>query len=756
MTAGRRASAHASSTDVSRRTLLRAGGVLVAGVALGDWPLPAIAQTIPDADRFLGKPLAPDQVDSFLAIHADGSVTMFAGKVDLGTGNRIALRQMVAEELDVPIERIAMIEGDTALTPDQGRTAGSTGVARGGMQLRQAAATARQALLSLASQRLGRPVEDLEAADGVVQVKGGGAAVRYGELVGDKAFGVAVDARAPRKDPQRFRFIGQSLPRPDIAAKVTGRQRYVQDVKLPGMLHARVIHPPAVGATLQAVDESSITTVPGARVVRIESFLAVVAGREWDAVRAARALKAEWAGGTPLPDHDTLFDDMRAAKIVRQQEVAKKGDLGALTEPGAGIRTLSATYRWPVQTHGSLGPSCGVADVKADRATIWSSTQGPHQYQNVFARVLGLPRERVRVIYVDGAGSYGQNGSEDAACEALLLSKAVGRPVRVQWMRHDEHGWDPKGPPQLLDLRAAVDTSGDVAAWETRAWLPAATANLPGIPLLAPDAARIAQPQGQSTGLIFQNIDPPYRFPNIHATAQFIADAPLRMSPIRAPGKVANTFAVESFTDEIAALAGADPVEFRLRHLTNARAIEVLRAVATRMGWQARPSPAPGARGAGVGRGRGIAFVHYKHEETIVAMGMDVEVERASGRIRVTRVVCAQDCGLMINPDAVRAQVEGNILQTLSRALHEDVTFDRQRVTSLDWASYPILTFPEAPALDIELIQRLGEPPLGAGEAAAAPVAAALGNAVFDATGVRLREVPFRAGRVKAALAGSA
>ena len=738
---------------MKRRAFLKAGGALVVGVALGEWRLPARAQSIPNADRFLGKPLAPDQVDSFLAIHADDTVTMFTGKVDLGTGGRIALRQMVAEELEIPIERLTMIEGDTALTPDQARTAGSYGIARGGMQLRQAAATARQALLGLAAQQLNRPAADLEIVDGVVRVKGGGASVRYGELIGDRTLGLKLDPKAPLKDPQRFRFIGKSLPRPDVAAKITGRHRYVNDVKLPQMLHARVIHPPVVGATLRSVDESSIASVPDTRVVRIESLLAVVSEREWDAVRAARIVKSEWTGGTPLPDHATLYDTMKSSQVVRQQDVAKKGDLSALSAPG--MRTLNGTYRWPVQTHGTMAPSCAVADVGADRATIWSSTQGPHQYQAIFARILGMPRDRVRVIYMDGAGTYGQAGAEDAACEAILLSRALKRPVRVQWMRGDEHAWDPKGPPQLLELRAAVDGQGAVTAWETRAWLPVATANLPGVPLMAPDAAKIEQPQGRSTGLIHQNVDPPYGFANVHAGVSWIADAPLRTSAIRAPGKIANTFAVESFTDEIAALAGADPLEFRLRHLKNPRGVEVLRTVATRMSWQPRPAGRTIDRAAAVMTGRGLAYVHYKHDETIVAMGMEVEVTRATGAIRVTRVVCAQDCGLVINPDNVKSQVEGNIIQTLSRALHEDVTFDRQKVTSVDWATYPILKFPETPALDVELIQRLGEPPLGAGEAASAPVPAALSNAVFDATGVRLREVPFRPDRVKAALGGS-
>jgi CO/xanthine dehydrogenase Mo-binding subunit len=326
--------------------------------------------------------------------------------------------------------------------------------------------------------------------------------------------------------------------------------------------------------------------------------------------------------------------------------------------------------------------------------------------------------------------------------------------VRVQWSREEEHGLDPKGPAQLLELRAAVDKDGEVAAWETQAWLPIATANLPNIPLLALDAAGIPQMPGRSTGLIYQNVDPPYTMPNVHAVVHWIPDAPLRTSAIRAPGKVANTFAVESFVDEIAALVRVDPVEFRLRRLTNPRGIEVLRRAAARMGWQPRPSPRPVDRSAAVLTGRGIAYVHYKHEETLVAMGMEVAVERATGRIRVTRVVCAQDCGLMINPECVQSQLEGNIIQTLSRALYEEVVYDRDRVTTVDWASYPILTFPEVPALEFELIQRLDQPPLGTGEAASTPVAAALANAVFDATGVRLRTVPFRPDRVKAALAG--
>jgi CO/xanthine dehydrogenase Mo-binding subunit len=622
------------------------------------------------------------------------------------------------------------------------------------VQLRRAAATARQALLGMAAQQLGRPAGDLEVADGVVRVKGGGGAVGYGELIGDRAFNLKVDAAAPLKPHDRFRFIGKPLPRPDLPAKITGHHRYLQDLVLPNMLHARVIHPPAHGATLVSVDESSIAGIGGARVVRIQSFLAVVGEREWDALRGARSLKAQWSAGTGLPDHAKEFDAMRASRVVRDQEIARRGDLAALSAPPAGTRTLAASYRWPMQTHGSIGPSCGVADVRADRVTVWTASQNVHGFQGTCARMLGVERAQVRVIYMDGAGSYGANGADDAAAEAALLSKTLGRPVRVQWSRQDEHGLDPKGPAQLLDLRGAVDKDGEVAAWETQAWLPIATANLPNIPLLAVDAAGLPQMPGRATGLIYQNVDPPYAMPNLHAVVHWIEDAPLRTSPLRAPGKIANTFAVESFTDEIAALARVDPLEFRLRRLSNPRGLEALKRVAARMGWQPRPSPKPVDRRAAVLTGRGLAYVHYKHEETIVAMGMEVAVERATGRIRVTRVVCAQDCGLMINPDCVQAQLEGNILQTLSRALHEEVIYDRDRVTTVDWASYPILTFPEVPKLEFELIQRLDQPPLGAGEAASTPVGAALANAVFDATGIRLRTVPFRPDRVKDALAG--
>ncbi|HWT78733.1 MAG TPA: molybdopterin cofactor-binding domain-containing protein, partial [Candidatus Methylomirabilis sp.] len=392
---------------MTRRTFLKTGGAIVVAFGLGPaWRQETAAQTTGSADAFLGKTVATDAVDGFLAIHADGSVTLFSGKVDLGTGARAALRQMAAEDLDVPIERITMIEGDTALTPDQGPTAGSAGVSRGGMQIRRAAATARQALLARASQRLNRPVADLEVVDGVIRAKGGGVGISYGELIGDQRLNLAVDQKAPLKDPATFRIIGKSVQRPDVPAKVTGRHIFMHDFSLPGMLHGRAIRPPAIGATLLSVDESSIASIPGARVVRINNFLGVCADNEWNAVRAARQLKVNWSNWTGLPDHAKLFAEVRATPVLRDEVIATRGDV---SNGLAGGRVLSATYQWPIQTHGSMGPSCAVADVKPDRATIWTASQATHNFQSAFARILGLPKDKVRLVYLDGSGCYGMN-----------------------------------------------------------------------------------------------------------------------------------------------------------------------------------------------------------------------------------------------------------------------------------------------------------------------------------------------------------
>ena len=697
---------------LSRRDVLKTGGALVVSFALG---ARAKAQTATGSDATLGKPVDPTEVDSFLAVHADGSVTVYTGKVDLGTGLRIAIRQMAAEELELPVERVSLVEGDTALTPDQGGTGGSTGLTRGGVEVRQAAATAREALRKMTS----------------------------ADLAGGKRFNLKVDPKAPLKDPKTYKVVGQPVLRPEIPFKATGRHPYVQDFTMPGLLHGRVIHPPAAGAKLLSVDESSLRAIPDVRVVRIENFLGVIAKDEWAAVRAARELKATWGEGPALPGSEALDVYVRQSAIDRDDAVVNRGN--SATAMASAAKKLSATYYWPNQGHASLGPSCAVADVRDGGATVWSSVQASHALRLNLAKIFAMPAAKVRVIYMDGAGCYGGNGNDDVAADAVLLSRAVGSPVRVQWMRQDEHGWDPKGPQQLLDLRAGLDAQGNIAALEAEMWVPM---NKPGgRPLLSIDAAGLAQDHGQGAGLMTQNADPPYAAPHVRVVAHYIKETPLRPSNLRAPGKIANVFAVEAFTDELAATAGADPVEYRLRGITDPRAIAVIRRTADMFGWQ------PKTTRSQTGVGRGFAYARYKQAENYVAMAMEVTVDRATGQITVRRVACAHDCGLIVNPNALRNQVEGLIVQTLSRTIHEEVKFDRARVTSLDWASYPILRFPEAPAIEVALLDHPELPLYGAGEAAAVTVPGALANAIYDATGVRLRRAPFTPERVKAALA---
>jgi len=729
----------------ARRNFLK-GGALVVAFSFSGLPfgMASGAETAP-AKRMVN----PKRLDAFLAVRKDGSVIVYSGKVDLGTGHRIVMRQMVAEELGIPVARIALIEGDTYLTPDQGPTAGSTGVARGGVQLRQAAATAREALIALAAARLHRERSDLAISGGVVRSADGAARVGIGELVGDRPFGVDMNPKAPLKSPAGYQIVGRPLPRPDLPFKITGRHVYVHDHAVRGMLHGRVVRPPAVAAKLLGVDERSISHLPGVRVVRIQDFLGVVAADEWAAIRGARELKAEWSEPHALMGSDQVYDWAKRGPFVKEERLLGKGDTSQLAKRGD---VLSAEYRWPIQSHASMGPSCAVADVRADRAVIWSASQATHRWVTPYAAMLGLPAENVRVVYLDGSGCYGMNGHDDAAADAALLSKAAGRPVRVQWTREDELGWDPKGPPQVIAIRGALDPEGHIAAWETDLWLPLATANLAHVPLLAPAAAGLPEPVGQSTGMISQNGNPPYRAENVRVNVHWLDSAPLRPSNIRAPGKVANCFAVESFVDELAARAQIDALDFRMRGLADARGIEVLERCAKLFAWNRRSSPQRAPREGGVVTGRGLAYVHYKNNENYVATAMEVEVDLKSGVIRVKKVACAHDCGLMINPDTVRSQVEGSILQTLSRALHEETRFDDSRVTSTDWASYPILRFPEVPDIAVDLIDRRSEPPMGAGEASCAPVAAALANAVFDATGVRLRTAPFTPARMLAAL----
>jgi nicotinate dehydrogenase subunit B len=725
--------------ETTRREFLVGTGALVVSFSLAP---EARAQMTGNA-----KPVALDQVDSFLAVHRDGTVTMYTGKVDIGTGIRAALPQMVAEELDVRLDKVKMIEGDTALTPDQGPTWGSLSVQIGGVQLRQAAATARKALVEMAVQKLGMPSADFAVKDGVIFVRAEPhRRLTYVELIGDQSFNLKLDPAAPLKNPKDHTIVGQPVPRPDIPGKVTGTHTYMQDFRLPGMLHARVVRPPAIGATLESVDEASIKPIKGARVVRQGSFLAVVAESEWAAIKAAKALKATWSKWEGLPEPSKLWEHVRATKIAKDDVAVDRGNPKAAIAGAA--KRLKATYDFAIHTHGSMGPSCAVADVKGAKAEIWSPSQAPHWLRREVAVTLQGDPKDVHIQYLDGAGCYGRNGHEDATCDAALISKLVGKPVRVQWSREDEHGWDPKGPPTLVEITAGLDAQGNIVGWESELWVP--KADITEWPrTLAATLAGIPQKDAINPGNIHRNLDPSYPFAHQKAVAHRLDSTPFRPSWIRTPGRMQNTYANEVFIDECAAAAAADPLEYRLRYLDDPRGVAVLRAAANLAKWDTRPSPRRDQSG-NIARGRGIAYVKYENTRTYCAGVAEVEVNRQTGAIRCTRFYVAHDCGQIINPDGVRAQIEGNIIQTVSRTLKEELKWNRSRVTSVDWTSYPILKFPEVPEVVMELINRPNDPPWGVGEPAAVLPPPAISNAVFDAIGVRLRSVPFTPERVKA------
>jgi nicotinate dehydrogenase subunit B len=747
---------------MKRRDVLKAAGGLVVGFSLSETMPFLAAQSAEPGPR----PLDPREVDSALAIHADGTVTVYTSKVDVGTGMRVAIAQMAAEELGVATSAVTVVDGDTSICPNTGGTGGSTGLTRGGTAVRQAAASARQEIVRLASARLGAPADRLTIIDGVVRPATGGRGIGIGALVGGQRLKVAVDPKAPLVAPSTYTRVRQSPLRPDVPAKCAGRHPYIQDFTIPGMLHARVLRPTALEATLVDVDNASISHLPNVRVVRIENFLAVVADDEWTAVRAAGALKATWSDWRGLPRYHALESYLRDGVVDRVQAIVNRSP-GAAAAPTpatpipteapaletaflASARTFGATYFWPCQSHASLGPSSAVADISGEGGTVWTSSQVTYGLRNTLARLFGLTAEKLRVVFVEGSGSYGTNGADHAAADAVLISKTIGRPVRVQWSRQDEHGWDPKGPQQLLDLRAGVDASGRIVAWDTQMWIP--TNRRGARILLAASAAGIPQDNGRDAAAIFENGEPPYAaVEHVRVLAHWLRDTPLNTSNLRAPGKPANVFAVEGLTDEIAAALKVDALEFRTRQLRDPRALEVLNRAAKAFGWTARPSPNPESTGDWR-TGRGMAYVRYKMAENYIATFVEVAVQRSTGRVDVKRVACAHDCGLVVNPNALRNQIEGGIVQGLSRALHEEVVFDESRVTTVDWATYPILRFSEAPAIDVILVERPEETLWGGGEASTVPVAAALGNAIFDALGIRLRRAPFTAARVKAAV----
>ena len=679
------------------------------------------------------------RVDDWLAVEPDGTIVVFSGKVELGTGIRTALAQIVADELDVPFERVTMVMGDTSLTPDEGYTAGSTSIESGGSALRHAAAEARLALLQLATDRLDAAVEELGVRDGTIFVTHcPERAVTYAELAGGRPFNRPISGRAPLKRPAEYSVVGRPVPRADLPAKVAGEPSFVQDVRVPGMLHARVVRPPGPGAKLISID---VDSVRNAQVVRLGDYVGVVSEREEDAVRAAKELRVDWRESGRLPRQEDLFAAIRRHPATGEV-VLEAGDVESALQGAA--RHVKATYLQPFQAHASIGPSCAVADVQPGRVRVWSNTQGVYPLRAALADLLEVPVDQVQVTHVEGSGSYGHNGADDAAADAVILSRAVGTPVRVQWSRQDEFAWEPNAPAMVMEVEGGLDEEGRVIAWVYDVWTPShVTRARSGRQLLAGqliyggEPPRSRRPGGGGGGT--RNAPTNYAFPSQRVTAHWLAGVPLRTSAMRGLGAPANTFANESFMDELAAAARVDPLEFRLRHLADPRARDVLSAAAQRAGWGSALLP---------GQGRGLAFAWYENDAALVATVVQVRVDVANGEVRVKRMVVAHDCGLIVNPDGLRHQIEGNALQSLSRALHEEVRFDESRVTSVDWDSYPILKFSEVPDVDVVLIDRPDQRPVGAGEPATITTAAAVANAIYDATGVRVRQVPFRPERI--------
>lgn len=723
-----------------------AGGLLVA-FHFG----PALAQTAAAA-----KSMRKQDLQAWLALQPDGRVTVYSGKVDLGTGVKTALLQMTADELELPMARIDMVMGDTGSTIDQGQTAGSLSISVGGVQLRQACATARLALATAAAAQWQTNVADI-GFDGEGRVFSRADRSRsapYAELLKDGLQRLEVDPKAPLKAPGTHRHVGRSVARVDIPAKVTGEFTYIHDLRLPGMLHARVLRPAGIGAQLQAVDDSAAQRLPGyLRTVRKGNFLAVVATTEWSAVQAARALQPKWSDWAGLPPHDGMVAAWRGMKVVKTEPRPSRGDIDAGFAQAA--KTLKASYDFNIQSHASLGPSCAVARFDAGQCQVWSASQSTHSLQGEIAALLGLPKEQVRLRYVDGSGCYGRNGHEDCSADAALVSQLLGgAAVRVQWSRADELGWDPKSPPTVVDLEAGIAADGSVSAWRSRFIIAAQTGTLDDYPLLAAVHSGVAK-KGSYTGNIAHNSDVEYAFANTKTWVERVDNQFLRTSHLRTPGRLQNNFANESFLDEVAAATGRDPLALRLSLLSDPRSKAVLEAVAKAANWRPRTAATPAATAAAErsARGRGVAYIRYQNEHTYVALVTEVVVDRLSGAVRVERVFCAHDCGQVINPDGAVNQIEGGIVQTISRTLIEDVAFDASRVTSTDWASYPILKFPEVPTISTVLIDRPEAAPWGAGEMAPAVVPAAIGNAIFDAVGVRLRSAPFLPAKVLAGLA---
>ena len=744
---------------ISRRQVLAGTGALVLGFASGARAQTPLTQNphTQNPHTLRGKPpVAPDLpgalqdapfLDSWIRIGADGHCTIFTGKAELGQGIATALLQIAAEELAMPVAALDLVTADTDRTPDEGYTAGSHSLQDSGTAIRHASAQIRELLLGEAASRLGVPALQLTARDGSVTAADG-RALRYGELVSDTLIHVEAQPDSRLTDPARFTVMARPVQRIDIPAKVTGGAAYLQDLRPDGMVHGRVVRPPSYGAVLTGLDAAAVERMPGVlRVVRDGHFLGVIADKEWRAIRAMRALAdaASWEEHPGLPDPAALPAALQALP-------AQDAVVHAAAAPAApAVKTLRARFTRPYQAHGSIGPSCAIGQSVDGVTTVWTHTQGVFPDRAAIAEMLGVPTERVRCIQVQGSGCYGHNGADDAAADAALLAGALpGRPVRVQWMREQEHAWEPFGPAMVTEISAGLDADGRIAAWSYELWSnPHGTRpGGAGALLAARHLATPFVPQPQQVtvtpeGSGDRNSVPLYALPNARVVNHFLADMPVRVSAMRALGAYMNIFSIESFMDELAAAAGADPVAFRLAHLADPRGRDVITAAARRFGWQ------PGGR-APRDRGYGFAFARYKNLAAYCAIAAEIAVDRETGRPRMLRAVAAVDAGQVVNPDGLRNQVEGAIMQAMSWTLYESVSFDRTRITSVDWASYPILRFDAVPdSIEVEIIERPGLPFLGAGECGQGPGAAAVANAIAHATGHRFRDLPLTRERIR-------
>ncbi|MSP94815.1 MAG: xanthine dehydrogenase family protein molybdopterin-binding subunit [Alphaproteobacteria bacterium] len=760
----------------ARRDVLKGTGALVIGFALAHCS-PREQQTQVTVGQY-GPP--EDEIDSWISISQDGTATLYSGCCELGTGSSTGLLQVMAEELDIPFEKTQATGPDTNRTVDQFVSSGSRTIALHARPIRQAAAEARAALVEMASKRLNVPADRLVTDGGIVSVMGAPEKnISYGALVGNERFNLKVTGKVKPKDPSQYRIVGQPVKRIDTPGKVFGTFTYVHDVKIEGMLHGRVVRPPSHGASVIAIDESSVANMPGVvKVVREHDLVGVVCEREEQAVRAAEALKVTWSDWAGLPEMKDLYTTIRNTpefpsgyadeKSRPMGVIAREGDVPAGLARAA--KVVKTNYTTPYHHHGSIGPSCALADVRADGVTIWSGTQTPYGLREASAKFLGLPSQKVRLIRLEASGCYGQNGADDVVIDALVLSRAVGRPVRVQWMRGQENGWEAYKSARWFECQGGVDADGKIVAYETQTWGFSGYSRPeyhepmhggePGSLVTAQLAGWEKPGLEEGFGGASNNFEPVYAdIPNRFVKFTYLGPTSHRMGPLRmrvgsmrGVGSPDNIFVAESFIDELAVVAGADALEFRLRHKPTERMSAVFKAAASRANWQARPAFAKPTSGD-IAKGRGIAALGGPRDTNVVGI-FEVDVNRKTGAVHVTRAVVAQECGLIVNPALVTDQIEGGVIQNLSRGLFEEVMFDKSRVTTLDWSSYRIIRFPEIPdVLDVVLINRPDLPAMRVGEPASEVVWPALANAIYDAVGVRLRNMPFTPARVLEALA---